>query len=185
MTRMMSAFPWASALATLEVAFQGDTAFARPEVYEALEERGVKYAIRIPANDSLERDIAELLPPPVETESEAFGGVQGVLVPSCQLEDGPTGRGGAILQQARHLRAVDERRQAGSEDDALKLSPVPIERSAAMAERDRLQPGEPVAAAGAAEENRQVVAHQLATAAGEDRRPNTPAITGCYWPKAT
>jgi len=32
-----------------------------PEIYEALEERGVKYAIRIPANDSLERDTAELL----------------------------------------------------------------------------------------------------------------------------
>src|SRR5215470_6880079 len=32
-----------------EVAFRGDAAFARPEVYEALEERGVKYAIRIPA----------------------------------------------------------------------------------------------------------------------------------------
>ena len=47
-----------------EVAFRGDAAFARPEVYEALEARGVKYAIRIPANDSLERDIAELLPRP-------------------------------------------------------------------------------------------------------------------------
>ena len=45
-----------------EVAFRADAAFARPEVYEALEERGVKYAIRIPASDSLERDIAELLP---------------------------------------------------------------------------------------------------------------------------
>jgi hypothetical protein len=48
-----------------EVAFRGDAAFARPEVYEALEERGVKYAIRIPASDSLERDIAEMLPRPV------------------------------------------------------------------------------------------------------------------------
>jgi hypothetical protein len=44
-----------------EVVFRADAAFAKPEVYEALEERGVKYAIRIPANDSLERDIAELL----------------------------------------------------------------------------------------------------------------------------
>ncbi len=34
----------------------------RPEIYEAPEERGVKYAIRIPANESLEREIAELLP---------------------------------------------------------------------------------------------------------------------------
>jgi hypothetical protein len=39
-----------------EVAFRGDAAFARLEVYEALEERGVKYAIRVPANDSLERE---------------------------------------------------------------------------------------------------------------------------------
>jgi hypothetical protein len=38
---------------------------AKPDVYEVLEERGVKYAIRIPANDSLERDIAELLRRPV------------------------------------------------------------------------------------------------------------------------
>ena len=39
-----------------EVVFRADAAFAKPEIYEALEERGVKYAIRIPANDSLERD---------------------------------------------------------------------------------------------------------------------------------
>jgi hypothetical protein len=45
--------------------FRADAAFAKPEVYEALEERGVKYAIRIAANDSLERDIAELLTRPV------------------------------------------------------------------------------------------------------------------------
>ena len=44
-----------------KVAFRADAAFAKPEIYEALEERGVKYAIRIPANESLERDIAELL----------------------------------------------------------------------------------------------------------------------------
>src|SRR5713226_4792689 len=48
-----------------QVAFRADAAFAKPEIYEALEERGVMYAIRIPANDSLERDIAELLTRPV------------------------------------------------------------------------------------------------------------------------
>jgi hypothetical protein len=48
-----------------EVAFRGDAAFAKPEIYEALEEQVVKYAIRIPSNDNLERDIAELLPRPV------------------------------------------------------------------------------------------------------------------------
>jgi hypothetical protein len=48
-----------------EVVFLADAAFARPEIYEALEERGVKYAIRIPSNESLEWDIAELLTRPV------------------------------------------------------------------------------------------------------------------------
>ena len=48
-----------------EVVFRADAAFAKPEIYDALEERDVKYAIRIPANDSLERDIAELLTRPV------------------------------------------------------------------------------------------------------------------------
>ena len=47
-----------------EVVFRADAAFAKPEIYAALEERVVKYAIRIPANDSLERDIAELLTRP-------------------------------------------------------------------------------------------------------------------------
>ena len=48
-----------------EVVFRADAAFAKPEIYEALEEREVKYAIRIPANDSLQRDIEELLTRPV------------------------------------------------------------------------------------------------------------------------
>ncbi len=53
-----------------EVAFRGDASFAKPEIYEALEERGVKYAIRIPSNDTLERDVAELLVRPVGRPSQ-------------------------------------------------------------------------------------------------------------------
>lgn len=48
-----------------EVLFRADAAFAKPEIYEELEERGVKYAIRLPANAGLERDIEELLTRPV------------------------------------------------------------------------------------------------------------------------
>jgi hypothetical protein len=48
-----------------EVVFRADAAFAKPEIYEELEERGVKYAIRLPANAGLERDIEELLTRPV------------------------------------------------------------------------------------------------------------------------
>jgi hypothetical protein len=48
-----------------EVVFRADAAFAKSEVYEGLEERGVKYVIRIPANENLGRDIAELLRRPL------------------------------------------------------------------------------------------------------------------------
>jgi Transposase DDE domain len=36
--------------------YRGDAAFAKLELYEALEERDVKYAIRLPANDNLQRN---------------------------------------------------------------------------------------------------------------------------------
>src|ERR1700687_1533441 len=53
-----------------EVAFRGDAPFAKPELYEALEERDVKYAIRLPANDNLQRNIRELLTRPVRRPSQ-------------------------------------------------------------------------------------------------------------------
>jgi hypothetical protein len=47
------------------VVFRADAAFAKPEIYKALEARDVKYAIRLPANDNLQRNITELLTRPV------------------------------------------------------------------------------------------------------------------------
>ncbi|HEY3113421.1 MAG TPA: transposase, partial [Gemmatimonadaceae bacterium] len=44
-----------------EVAFRGDAAFAKPAIYQALEQRGVPYAIRIPANKNLELAIEDIL----------------------------------------------------------------------------------------------------------------------------
>ncbi len=44
-----------------QVTFRGDAAFAKPEIYEFSEERGVQYAIRIPANKSLELAIEDIL----------------------------------------------------------------------------------------------------------------------------
>ena len=44
-----------------EVVFRADAAFAKPKIYEAVEKRGVKYAIRLPAIENLLRDIEELL----------------------------------------------------------------------------------------------------------------------------
>ena len=43
------------------VTFRADAAFAKPEIYEALEERDVSYVIRIPANKKLEWEIADIL----------------------------------------------------------------------------------------------------------------------------
>ena len=39
--------------------------FAKPELYEALEQRDMQYAIRLPANDNLQRNTRELLTRPV------------------------------------------------------------------------------------------------------------------------
>ena len=44
-----------------EVVVRADAAFAKPDIYEALEKLGVKYAIRFPSNDILEREVADLL----------------------------------------------------------------------------------------------------------------------------
>lgn len=46
------------------VVVRADAAFAMPALYEALERRGVRYAIRLPANDVLERRIDDLLTRP-------------------------------------------------------------------------------------------------------------------------
>ena len=43
------------------VAFRADAAFAKPEIYDALEQRGVDYAIRMPANKTLEVEIEDIL----------------------------------------------------------------------------------------------------------------------------
>jgi len=76
---------------------------------------------------------------------------------------------------------MDQGRQAGGEDDAAELPSVPVECSAPLAEPDRLQLGKPLAAAGAAEEDPELVADQLAAAAGEDRG-RLVKHARYYWP---
>jgi len=53
------------------VVVRADAAFALPALYEALERRGVAYAIRLPANDVLERAIEDLLVRPRGRPSHA------------------------------------------------------------------------------------------------------------------
>lgn len=43
----------------MEVVLQADAAFAKPEIYEALEQRDVKYAIRMPPNNSFRKGYRE------------------------------------------------------------------------------------------------------------------------------
>jgi hypothetical protein len=65
---------------------------------------------------------------------------------------------------------------------AVKMTRVSRHRFRAKAGRDRLQPGQPMAAAGAARAAREVVADQLAAAAGKNRRTfdqACPLQTGC------
>jgi len=45
---------------------------------------------------------------------------------------------------------MDQRRKAGGEADVTELSSIPGKRGAAVADPDRLQPGEPAAVPGAA-----------------------------------
>ena len=73
-----------------------------------------------------------------------------------------------VLQLARHGRAVDQGRQAGGKDDAAELPLISVERGAAEVVRDRIQLGQPVAAAGAAEQNQKLVADELAATVGEE-----------------
>jgi hypothetical protein len=49
--------------------FRADAAFAKPELYDYLETRQIGYAIRLPANEVLQREIAHLLVRPTEWPS--------------------------------------------------------------------------------------------------------------------
>ena len=181
-----------------QFAFRGDAAFAKPEVYKSSEERGVQYAIRIPANKSLELEIEDILfrPPgrpsrkplvryksfryQVESWSKLRRIVAkvehhlGELFPPRWLHrhehELAKSLGGAFLQQARHRRAVDQGRQASDALDAAVVPSISSERGAAATERHRLRPGEHVAATGAAAQDQELVADELAAAADEDGR---------------
>ena len=142
-----------------KVTFRADAAFAKPEIYEPLEERGVDYAIRIPANKSLELEIEDILfrppgrpsaKPLVRYQEFSLSGrelVEGKA--SCRQGRASPGRavparriprdehelaeplGGALLQQARHRRAVDQRGQAGDALDTAVMPSISSERGTA------------------------------------------------------
>jgi len=54
----------------MRLLFRADAAFAKPELYEYMESKHIGYAIRLPANDVLQREIAHLLVRPAEWPSQ-------------------------------------------------------------------------------------------------------------------
>ena len=67
------------------VAFRADAAFARPAIYEALEQRDVDYAIRMPANKTLELAVHPLSSAGT-AKLQAVGAVQEFPLPGEELD---------------------------------------------------------------------------------------------------
>ena len=80
--------------AAVRLLFRADAAFAKPEIYEYLETRQIDYAIRLPANEVLQRKIAHLLTRPTEGPfPKAHRLVSRFHLPGPELECIPKGGG--------------------------------------------------------------------------------------------
>jgi hypothetical protein len=147
------------------VVVRADAAFALPALYEALERRGVRYAIRLPANDVLERHIEDLLTRPRGRPLRSAGPIPELRVSGrlvgpaatrdCQDRASPrqTVSPGALhrhyahgdesgrrplLQPAWDGGTVDQRGQSRHPLDAPLVPPLPGQRGPPLARRHRL-----------------------------------------------
>ena len=181
------------------VAFRADAAFAKPEIYDALEQRDVDYAIRMPGNKCLELEIEDILfrrqdgqaaSPWVRYKSFRYQAKSWTtprrIVAKVEHHRGelfprvgfivtnmvlPSRSVVRFYNTARHGGAMDQGRQAGHPLDAVVVSSVPGERGSAPARGAGLQPGQPLAQTGSAATDQALVAHESPAAAGEDRGP--------------
>ena len=82
--------------------FRADAAFAKPEVYEYLESRDTGYAMRLPANEVLQRNIRHLLKRPVgRPPKKPVVRVSRLRLPGPELGHSPAcGRQGACPELA-------------------------------------------------------------------------------------
>jgi len=175
---------------------RAEAAFAKPEVYEESEGRGAKYAIHIPANDSLERDIAELLTRPVGRlshrpvvryksflyQAASWTKARRVVAKVEFHFGGLFPRVGFIVTNLETDRRAVVRfyNKRGTAEQWIKegKQAVKITRLSCHWFRSNevrlwlsligLQSGVSVAATGAAEEDRELVPDELAAAVGED-----------------
>ena len=162
--------------------FRADAGFANPDVYERLEGERIKYAIRLPANRVLQERIGYLLNRPVGRPSERCPALlrelhlsgrkldeaaprrrQGRMAPGRTLparrlhrhQHGEAGREcRRLLQQARHVRAMDQGGQGRDPMDAAFLSLLRRQRRPAPASCARLQSRQLPAHAGDARADR-------------------------------
>ena len=176
------------------VAFRADAAFARPAIYEALEQRDVDYAIRMPANKTLELAVEDILFRPPGRPSckplvryKSFRYQAKSWTPARRIVAKVEHHRGELFPRvgfivtnmvlpSRSVRpvlqqAMDQGRQAGHPLDAAVVPSVPGKRGAPATERLGLQPGQPLAQTGSAASDQTLVAHESPAAAGEDRGP--------------
>ena len=82
----------------------GDAAFAPPEVYEYLEAEGYLYAIRLPANEVLQREIEPFLTRPVGRPSNKPVVCYHDFLYRASTWDKPRRLFAAILERTHQLR---------------------------------------------------------------------------------
>src|SRR3954466_9711103 len=176
----------------LRIYFRADAAFAMPGVYECLEAERIKYAIRLPANHVLQKAVLRQFHlPGGKLDQAAPGDCQGRVAPGRALsarrlhrdEHEPTGRaGGRLLQQARHVRAMDQGRQRCDQVDAAVVPDVRRQRGPAPASCARLQSWQlsPHTCNTGADQG--LVADELEGEADQDRREGGEPRTLCRLP---
>ena len=181
-----------------QVTFRADAAFAKPEIYEAMEERGVDYVIRIPANKSLELEIEDILfrPPgrpnakplvrykSFRYQAESWSKARRVVAKVEHHQGELFPRVGFVVtsmtlpsrsvvrfynKRGTAEQWIKEGKQA-THWTRLSCHPLPSQRGTAATQRAGLQPGQPVAAARAAAQDQELVANEFATQVDEDRR---------------
>ena len=162
----------------LRLLFRGDAAFAKPELYEYLEQGKIGYAIRLPANQVIQEQIQPLLERPTEWPSRepivsyhdfAYQAQswhlprrvvakvewhQGELFPRVGFIvtnlSYPPNRDSPLLQWPWHGGAVDQGGQVRPELDPAFLPQVRGQPGETMAVRPDLQPGQLYEKAGVA-----------------------------------
>ena len=162
-------------------AFRADAAFAKPEIYDALEQRDVGYAIRMPANKSLELEIEDILfrPPgrpsckplvrykSFRYQAKSWTTPRRIVAKVEHYRGELFPRVGFIVTNmalpSRYGGAMDQGRQAGHPLDAAVVPSVPGERSAPATECPGLQPGQLVAQTGPVAAGRALVAHPVSS----------------------